>query len=80
MAFALILVLLGIERWGQSRRQTGGASRGLTGVPVKAGRHLVMVLAVTMLQMPGLSSCWGLAVFCLAECCHCRPRLRPRTG
>ena len=53
MAFALILVLLGIERWGQSRRQTGGASRGLTGVPqIKAkGGKLVMVLAVTMLPI-----------------------------
>ena len=53
MAFALILVLLGIERWGQSRRQTGGASRGLTGVPqIKAkGSKLVMVLAVTMLPI-----------------------------
>ena len=53
MAFALILVLLGIERWGQSRRQTGGASRGLTGVPeIKAkGGILVMVLAVTMLPI-----------------------------
>ena len=53
MAFALILVLLGIERWGQSRRQTGGASRGLTGVPqIKAkGGILLMVLAVTMLPI-----------------------------
>ena len=53
MAFALILVLLGIERWGQSRRQTGGASRGLTGVPqIKAkGGKLLMVLAVTMLPI-----------------------------
>ncbi len=33
MAFALILVLLGIERWAQSKRQVGGASRGVTGVP-----------------------------------------------
>ena len=53
MAFALILVLLGIERWGQSRRQTGGASRGMTGVPqIKAnGGKLLIVLAVTMLPI-----------------------------
>ena len=50
MAFALILVLLGIERWGQSRRQVGGASRGLTGVPqINAkGKVLAAVLLITI--------------------------------
>jgi iron(III) transport system permease protein len=50
MAFTLILVLLGIERWAQSKRQVGGASRGVTGVPqikttgLKSGVVIVICL------------------------------------
>ena len=53
MAFALILVLLGMERWGQSHRHTASASRGLTGVPqiTAKGRVLAMVLLVTILPI-----------------------------
>ena len=53
MGFALILVLLGLERWGQSRRQTAGASRGMTGVPQRTakGKTLAAVWAVTALPI-----------------------------
>ncbi|NBQ83112.1 MAG: iron ABC transporter permease [Alphaproteobacteria bacterium] len=50
MAFTLILVLLGIERWAQSKRQVGGVSRGVMGVPqiktsgLKSGLVIVICL------------------------------------
>jgi iron(III) transport system permease protein len=53
MAFTLILVLLGIERWAQSKRQVGGASRGVTGVPqIKtSGLKSGVVIAICLLPI-----------------------------
>ena len=51
LAFALILALLGMERWAQSHRQVGGASKGLTGVPkikLKGAKLGVVILACLM--------------------------------